>query len=42
MDAILQDTLCEGCTKVRTARVRAPSNNKSVLLSGVGIKKHIF
>lgn len=26
MDAILQDTLCEGSTKVRAARCRAPSS----------------
>lgn len=41
MDAILQDTLCEGCTEVRTAKFRAPSN-KSVWLSGTDIKKHIW
>lgn len=39
MDLILQDTLCEGRSKVTTERFRAPSNNKSVLLSGVDIKK---
>lgn len=32
MDAILQDTLCEGSTKVRAARCRAPSNNISLAL----------
>lgn len=32
MDAILQDTLCEGSTKVRAARCRAQSNNISFAL----------
>lgn len=39
MDAVLQDSLCRGCTKLRTARYGAPSNRKSVLLSGLNIKK---
>lgn len=42
MDAVLQGTLFKGCSKLQTARYRAPSNKKSVLLSGLDIKKHIF
>lgn len=42
MDAVLQGTLATGCSKLQTARCRAPSNKKSGLLSGLDIKKHIF
>lgn len=41
MDAILQDTLCEGSTKVRAARCRAQSNNISFALRKWYKKAHI-